>query len=109
MSARTGNIFNNTAKTSQHEVFETLFETKTVTIERILSYGQASLEGEWYDQERHEWVLLAAGSAGVLFEGESMERVLQAGDYLEIPAHCRHRVAWTDPAQATVWLAVHFN
>jgi cupin 2 domain-containing protein len=29
------------------------------------------------------------------------------GDWLEIPARCRHRVAWTDPNQETVWLAVH--
>jgi cupin 2 domain-containing protein len=29
------------------------------------------------------------------------------GDHVHIPAHRRHRVEWTDPAQPTVWLAVH--
>jgi cupin 2 domain-containing protein len=49
------------------------------------------------------------GAAGVLFEGEAEPRVLHAGDYLLIPAHRRHRVAWTDTKRPTVWLAVHFR
>ena len=32
---------------------------------------------------------------------------MEPGDHVHIPAHRRHRVEWTDPAQATVWLAVH--
>ena len=34
-------------------------------------------------------------------------RTLQPGDHLLIPAHCRHRVAWTDSASETLWLALH--
>jgi cupin 2 domain-containing protein len=86
-----------------------LVATETVRIERIVSTGQASPPGFWYDQDRAEWVLLLAGSAGLLFEGEGEPRVLRSGDYLLIPAHRRHRVVWTDAAQPTVWLAVHFR
>jgi cupin 2 domain-containing protein len=81
----------------------------TLRIERIVSTGQASPAGFWYDQARTEWVLLIAGSAGLLFEGDAEPRVLGPGDHLLIPAHRRHHVAWTDPGQPTVWLAVHFG
>ncbi|MNJ73825.1 Cupin domain protein [compost metagenome] len=53
-------------------------------------------------------MLLLSGSAGLRLEHESAERVLRPGDFVEIPAHCKHRVEWTDSQQATVWLAVHF-
>jgi len=89
------------------ETFETLAESDTVRIERIVSNGQATPQGEWYDQERDEWVLVLAGSADLLFEAAQEPQRLIAGDYTLIPAGCRHRVAWTDPAVRTVWLAVH--
>jgi cupin 2 domain-containing protein len=77
-------------------------------LERIVSTGQATPEGRWYDQERNEWVAVLSGSAGLLFEGEAGIRVLRPGDHVLIPAHRRHRVAWTDPQQQTVWLAIHY-
>jgi cupin 2 domain-containing protein len=86
-----------------------LVENENLRIERIVSTGQASPPGFWYDQPWAEWVLVLTGSAGLLFEGEAEPRVLRAGDYLLIPAHRRHRVAWTDPEQPTVWLAVHYR
>jgi len=52
-------------------------------------------------------VLLVAGSAAVEFEDEAEPRRLSVGDYLFIPSGRRHRVAWTDHALPTVWLAVH--
>jgi cupin 2 domain-containing protein len=90
------------------EVFNTLIESDSVKIERIVSNGQATPEGEWFDQERDEWVLVLAGSAGLLFDDSKEPRRLGAGDHILIPAGCRHRVAWTDPDVKTVWLAVHF-
>jgi cupin 2 domain-containing protein len=91
------------------EVCETLAESGTVRIERIVSNGQVTPEGEWYDQERDEWVLLLAGSAYLLFDDGQPPRRLVAGDYVLIPAGFRHRVTWTHPAVKTVWLAVHFS
>ena len=52
-------------------------------------------------------MIVLAGSAGLLIEGEDAPRILAPGDYLEIPPHVRHRVEWTDSARPTVWLAVH--
>ena len=86
-----------------------LVENENLRIERIVSTGQASPPGFWYDQPWAEWVLALAGAAGLVFEGEAEPRVLRPGDYLLIPAHRRHRVAWTDPEQPTVWLAVHYR
>jgi cupin 2 domain-containing protein len=91
------------------EVFETIVESDSVRIERIISFGQATQEGEWYNQDRDEWVLVLAGSAGLFFEGAQEPQHLNTGDYTLIPAGCRHRVAWTDPDVRTVWLAVHFG
>lgn len=84
-----------------------LLEVPGVRIERIVSTGQASPPGFWYDQEQAEFVLVVAGRAGLLIEGEATPRELGPGSYVHLPAHCRHRVEWTDAATPTVWLAVH--
>ncbi len=88
------------------ELFQTLLSAPGVRIERIVSLGHASPEGFWYDQEWHEWVLLLRGAARLVFDGESPID-LRPGAFVNIPAHRRHRVEWTDPTQPTVWLAIH--
>jgi len=102
------NIFSTIADDLRHEQFTTLLTSPNVTIERIVSRGHASAADEWYDQDRAEWVVMLSGSAVLQFDGEAEPRALKIGDHVFIPAHVRHRVAWTDPAQPTVWLAVHF-
>ncbi|GFE60505.1 cupin domain-containing protein [Geobacter sp. AOG2] len=104
-----GNIFCSVPSDLPTELFEPLAQKGAVRIERILSHGQATPDGEWYDQDQDEWVLLLAGSAGLLFEGEPEPRHLTAGDYLMVPAHWRHRVVWTSPNETTIWLAVHIG
>ncbi len=89
------------------ERFETLLETPGFRVERIVSRGHASTEGFWYDQGTHEWVLLLKGAARVTLEGGGSFELLP-GAALNIPAHTRHRVDWTDPTQPTVWLAIHY-
>lgn len=49
-------------------------------------------------------MLLGRGSARLEFEGEGMI-TLEYGDYLLIPAHCRHRV--NSVSDDAVWLALH--
>ncbi len=75
-------------------------------IERIVSSGQASPDGFWYDQPDDEWVLVVAGNARLAIENGD-EIALAPGDYAFLPARCRHRVSWTDPTRPTVWLAIH--
>jgi len=94
-------------------------------IERIVSRGHASPPGFWYDQPEHEWVMVLGGRAVLeVVEredggagagegaggGETIRRVeMGAGDHLVLPAHRRHRVAWTDPDGETTWLAVFWG
>lgn len=103
------NIFSALPERLPEELFETLAGSAAVRVERILSRGHVTPQGEWYDQERPEWVLLLSGAAELFFEGEKAPRRLTPGDHLLIPAHRRHRVVWTDPAVTSVWLAVHFS
>lgn len=87
------------------ELFETLLEARGVRVERIVSSGQCSPPDFWYDQEEDEWVALLSGRA--VLEYENGERAdLERGDWLLIPAHCRHRVAFTSEDPFCVWLAV---
>jgi cupin 2 domain-containing protein len=90
------------------ELVQTLLSAPDLRIERIVSRGPASPEDFWYDQDTHEWVLLVRGAARLGFEGEESVE-MSAGSFVNIPAHKRHRVEWTDPQQATVWLAVHYS
>ena len=90
------------------ELFDTICSTDSVKIERIVSRGHASPEGFWYDQEKNEFILIVRGSAGLKLENEDEIVALKAGDYLNIGAHVKHRVEWTDSKCETIWLAVYY-
>ena len=104
---RSGNIFADLPAPARDEALDALAEWPGARIERIVSTGQASPPGFWYDQDWTEWVVVLSGSAGVRIEGEEKPRILAPGGYLEIPPHVRHRVEWTDADEPTVWLAVY--
>ena len=89
------------------ELIGTLLEAADVRIERIVSHGHASPEGFWYDQDRHEWVVVLKGAARLQFEDGMVE--MKPGDFVNIPAHNKHRVEWTTPDEPTIWLAVHYG
>ena len=103
------NIFTNIPDQIPEELFQTLAETSGVKIERIISHGQASPEGFWYDQGQDEWVLLLQGSATLRFQDSEQTLTLEPGDYITIPAHQKHRVESTDPDTPTIWLAIHYE
>jgi cupin 2 domain-containing protein len=109
MSEFAGNVFEGISQHLPDELVASLVSTPNVRIERIVSRGHKSPPGFWYDQPRSEWVIVLSGSAAVAFEGETAPRMLRRGDYLNIPAHARHRVEWTDSVEPTVWLAVHYQ
>jgi cupin 2 domain-containing protein len=90
------------------EQFATILQRPGLRIERIVSTGQASPENFWYDQEEGEWVVLLQGEAKLRFADEADARHLRAGDCIDIAAHRQHRVDWTTPDGATVWLAVFY-
>lgn len=89
------------------ELVETLYERPGLRIERIVSAGQTTPAGEWYDQDSDEWVLVVKGNAKLRVEGEAQDRELGEGDFIFLAAHCRHRVVWTRSEPPRVWLAVH--
>lgn len=91
------------------ERLDELLARPGLRVARIVSLGQASPPGYWYDQDEGEWVVLLAGAARLRFADEAEARLLHPGDCLDIAPHRRHRVDWTDPANPTVWLAVFYR
>ena len=101
------NIFESIPDNLDEEIFELLVQSENVKIERIISKGHTSPESGWYDQERNEWVIVLKGEAIISFENEK-EVNLRTGSHINIPAHKRHKVSWTDPKTETIWLAIHY-
>jgi cupin 2 domain-containing protein len=91
------------------ELIQPLVQSEAIRIERIVSAGHSSPPGFWYDQDMHEWVLLVSGKARLRFEGRDEPVEMVPGSYVNIEAHTRHRVEWTEPNVATVWVAVHYR
>ena len=102
------NLFDGLPSDLSTEHFETLGANQHVRIERIVSHGQQSPADFWYDQSSSEWLIVLQGLAGLQFEGETEIVKMGPGDYVNIPAHKRHRVAWTAAGETTIWLAVHY-
>jgi cupin 2 domain-containing protein len=108
MNVNISSIFADIPEQLPEELCQTLLTTPCFRIERIVSQGHCSDNDFWYDQTQDEWVMLLKGQARLrFFDGSTSE--LSAGDYLLIPAHCKHCVEWTTPAAETIWLAVHFE
>ena len=102
------NILKKHSKNLPDELVTILAEGKNFRLERIVSKGHTSPKGFWYNQVENEFVLLLKGEAGVLFEDDAKPVRLVEGDYINIPAHKKHRVEWTDPNAETVWLALFY-
>ncbi|GIU07121.1 MULTISPECIES: cupin domain-containing protein [unclassified Shewanella] len=101
------NLFSTLPSDLIEEAFEPIVEQGELLIERIISKAHITPVGEWYDQARSEWVMVMQGAAKLEFiDGEVIE--LNVGDHLNIPAHVKHRVAWTSEQTETIWLAVHY-
>ena len=103
------NLFDDLPASFPEELVEVLAENKHIRIERIVSTGQASPESFWYDQDQHEWVVLLKGRAILRFEGDDQPVEMGPGDWINIPAHRKHRVEWTTLDEPTVWLAVFYD
>jgi cupin 2 domain-containing protein len=101
------NLFADLPQQLSDELFTTLLESKNLRIERIVSHGHASPDGFWYDQDHHEWVMVLKGAARLSFEDETVE--MKPGDFVNIPAHKKHRVEWTMPDEPTIWLAAFYE
>lgn len=103
------NLFADVPDQLHDELVSVLLNAANVRIERIVSIGQCSPKDFWYDQPRPEWVLVAKGHAKLRYEDADVTVELKPGDFVNIPAHRRHRVDWTTPDEPTVWLAIHYD
>lgn len=109
MEVKSEGLFDAVPAGVEGEHFATLLQRPGLRIERIVSHGESSPPGFWYDQPHGEWMALVAGRARLRFEDEAAARELAPGEHLDIAPHRRHRVEWTTPAEPTVWLAVHYG
>jgi cupin 2 domain-containing protein len=103
------NLFDNLPASLPQELVKVLAQNQQVRVERIISTGHASPPGFWYDQEEGELVVVLKGEAKLRLEYNDQPTTMRPGDYLLIPAHCKHRVEWTTPDEPTVWLAVFYR
>ena len=103
------NLFTDLPNSLPKELVDVLAETDSIRIERIVSTGQSSPERFWYDQDEHEFVVVLKGEAALLFDDDENSMHLEPGDFINIPAHRKHRVESTSPNEPTVWLAVFYG
>ena len=101
------NIYADIPSSLPNEMFNALISNENIRIERILSHGHSSPEEGWYNQDENEWVIVLEGSGTIQFEN-GRDQILNRGDYLNIPAHTKHKVTRTDPNNITIWLAVFY-
>ena len=104
MNIKLKNIFSNVPKLLPNELIEQLAMSKDCKIERIISPKLSTPKGEWYDQDKDEFVLVLKGSAKLKFKNQLVK--MKKGDYILIPAHAKHRVEKTD--KETIWLTVFY-
>ncbi|GAT31790.1 cupin 2 domain-containing protein [Terrimicrobium sacchariphilum] len=88
------------------EEFRQLLDGNSFRLEHIISHGECSPPGFWYDQEQEEWVTLLRGEATLAFD-DGARQTMSPGDAVLIPAHRRHRVE--SVSVDAVWLALHFS
>lgn len=101
------NIFQNIPLNIPEEIFETIIESSSIKVEKIISRGQKSPDNFWYDQDKNEWIIIIKGEARLQLENNQIIDLVE-GDYLNILAHQKHHVVWTKPDNETIWLAVYY-
>ncbi|MBK8549793.1 MAG: cupin domain-containing protein [Ignavibacteria bacterium] len=108
MNSSEGNIFDIPQNLPKNfELFQSIISKDNLSIERIISTGQKTPENQWLEQDKNEWVILLQGEAEMQFE-DGINRILTAGDYLNIPENTKHKVLKTSSEPACIWLAVHY-
>ena len=71
------NIYELSQEVYQLEKFEQIAFGNNIQIERIISTGQTTTSGQWYDQELDEWVILLQGEAELAY-GDNTKIKLKA-------------------------------
>ncbi len=82
-----------------------MLETRLTASPGSIQCSNSTPTGKRYDQDRDEWVVLIQGEAELQYENGEKLRLI-AGDHVLIPAHVRHRVAFTSKEPPCIWIAV---
>lgn len=98
------NLFEGYSPAAEEEQTDILMENADIRIERIVSTGQVSSPGFWYDQNEDEWVTVLQGEAELTTETEVIP--LKKGDSAFLPAGLKHRVSYTSAEPPCIWLCV---
>ena len=103
-----GNLLDNLAGVGHGcEFLETISSSDNVRIERILSRGQTTPDGQYYDQDWTEYVFVLQGHAKLEIEGIVCE--LNEGDWRCLLPRVKHRVTQTSIDPPCLWLAIHIG
>lgn len=100
------NIYESILVDNDKEEFIEILKSEKLRVERIVSTGQVSKKGFWYEQEENEFVLVLEGNA--ILEFEEKEISLKKGDFINIEAKRKHRVKYTSKDEPTIWLAIFY-
>ena len=97
-----------TVRPTEH--IEEILAKGNVKMERIVTYGKPTPEGEWYDSNKNEFVIVLRGQADLLFEDGNRRVKMMVGDYINIPPHARHRVERVPNRKNTdtIWFTVYY-
>lgn len=99
------NLFSLPGRAGEEEKTDVLYQSANTRIERIVSGGQVSPKGFWYDQDEDEWVSVLQGEGRIQYENGD-ETILGKGDWVLLPAGKRHRVSYTSANPPCIWLCV---
>ena len=77
-----GNLLRDLPDAGAAEITDAILALPGLRIERIVSLGQTSPPGFWYDQKEAEFVVLLAGAARLRFADEDEDRALGPGDWV---------------------------
>lgn len=103
------NLFEDIKIDKNSEEFIDILNKPNIRIQRIVSNGQASKEGFWYEQEENEFVTILEGEAVLEFEDkDKSDIVLKKGDFCNIEVKEKHRLKYTSIEEPTIWLAIFY-
>ena len=98
------NIFATPMPEEGKEIIKEVMSSPHTRVE-IIASGENDSLGEWYDQDENELVMVVTGSSKLRF-GDGSVLEMRRGDYINIPAHLKHRVERT---KETLWLAIFYK
>ena len=90
-------------------LIETLFENKSVKIDRITVHGQISPPGEFAPEPSYEFIQVLKGQLVLEYKGKSQKVNLKSGDFAIKSPQQRTRADYTAEDEETVYVKVSYR